>query len=148
MLKKIISGGQTGADQGGLCAGKLLGLETGGTAPPDFQTENGSNHLLGDQYGLVEGEPDPKKYPKRTLKNIQDSDGTVLFGRPGSPGSRLTKALCLKMERPLLVNPDVKQLRLFIERNFIRVLNVAGNREHKNPGIHDRVFNILVEAFE
>ncbi len=149
MIKKIISGGQTGADQGGLCAGKFLGLETGGTAPPNFMTHDGPNfELLHDIYGLTEGEPDPKVYPKRTCANVQDSDGTVLFGRAGSPGSRLTRTLCLAMGRPLLVNPDVRQLRTFIERNFIQVLNVAGNREHKNPGIHDRVFNVLVETFD
>lgn len=40
-LRKIISGGQTGADQGGLRAGRLLHLETGGTAPHNWMTEQG-----------------------------------------------------------------------------------------------------------
>lgn len=35
MVTKIISGGQTGADMGGLLAGELLHIPTGGTCP-DF----------------------------------------------------------------------------------------------------------------
>ncbi len=41
MVRKIISGGQTGADRGGLLAGEALKIETGGTAPPIFMTELG-----------------------------------------------------------------------------------------------------------
>ena len=48
MIKKIISGGQTGADRGGLLAGRHLGIETGGTAPPDFITEVGVDDSLRD----------------------------------------------------------------------------------------------------
>ena len=38
---KIISGGQIGADEFGLEVGKELDIETGGTAPPEFQTSDG-----------------------------------------------------------------------------------------------------------
>ena len=60
MLAKIISGGQTGADTGGLLAGKRLGIKTGGTAPPRFMTDAGTNYALHLSFGLVEGEPDPR----------------------------------------------------------------------------------------
>lgn len=40
-LRWIISGGQTGADQGGLDAGKALGLKTGGLMPKGWRTEAG-----------------------------------------------------------------------------------------------------------
>jgi hypothetical protein len=36
---KIISGGQTGADQGGLEGARLLGIQTGGTAPYNWMTD-------------------------------------------------------------------------------------------------------------
>jgi hypothetical protein len=46
MLTKIISGGQTGSDQGGLEAGQKLGLETGGWIPKGWLTEIGANPEL------------------------------------------------------------------------------------------------------
>jgi len=73
---RIISGGQTGADQGGLIAARELGIPSGGTAPKDWLTESGSNEQLLRSFGLVEcAEPG---YDARTRKNVVDSDGTLL----------------------------------------------------------------------
>ena len=44
MLKKIISGGQTGIDKIGLIAAAENGFDTGGTAPSGFITENGVDY--------------------------------------------------------------------------------------------------------
>lgn len=41
-VTKIISGGQTGGDIGGVRAGKQLGVETGGTLPNGWKTQDGS----------------------------------------------------------------------------------------------------------
>jgi len=148
VLRKIISGGQTGADQGGLLAGRVLGLETGGTAPPGFMTQDGPNPgLLRDCFGLSEGAPDPRAYPRRTKANILDADGTVVFGNLSSPGSSLTTNLTRHLGKPLLTNPNPAQLRSWIRDNNIQVLNVAGNRESRRPGIQGQVVDILVEAF-
>ncbi|KKL28978.1 hypothetical protein LCGC14_2369790, partial [marine sediment metagenome] len=77
-LLKVISGGQTGADQGGLEAGKELGLETGGTAPLGWKTEDGPQPELLKGFGLREcTQPG---YPVRTRRNVLTSDGTVIFG--------------------------------------------------------------------
>ncbi len=54
-VAKIISGGQTGADRGGLEAGRVLGIETGGTCPKFFRTETGHDVSL-QGFGLVEHE--------------------------------------------------------------------------------------------
>ena len=50
--KKIISGGQTGADLGALVGARRVGIETGGTAPKGFRTDRGLQPVL-RQYGLV-----------------------------------------------------------------------------------------------
>ena len=42
-ILRIISGGQTGADQGGLRAGAALGLDTGGWIPFGFRTDTGAD---------------------------------------------------------------------------------------------------------
>ena len=46
-LEMVISGGQTGADRGGLIAAKALGIPTGGTAPLGYKTEAGMKSLQG-----------------------------------------------------------------------------------------------------
>lgn len=146
-VAKIISGGQTGADQAGLLAGKELGISTGGTAPPGFQTAQGSQKELLERFGLEEGVPDPKIYPKRTIKNAQDADGTVWFGNTDSPGARLTLGRIAQAGKPSpIINPTVEELRRWIVENNISVLNVAGNREHTNAGITEKTKSILVEA--
>lgn len=148
LVKKIISGGQTGADQGGLEAGRCLSIETGGTAPYNWMTEYGRKEKMLRSYGLIAGPPDPKTYPKRTRLNVYESDGTVIFGFTDSPGSRLTKELCTTYDKPCIINPTFDALRKWVKENNIQVLNVAGNRESKNPGIFNRVVNILTKALQ
>lgn len=138
MLTKIISGGQTGADQGGLYAARLLGLQTGGTAPPNWMTEDGPARELLEGFGLIEGEHDPRTYPKRTLRNVLDSNATVMFGRLTSTGSQLTLRYCRENNRRVLINPSPYILANVIDLCDIKILNVAGNRESKNPGIRQR----------
>lgn len=146
-LRKIISGGQTGADQGGLVAGKKLLLETGGTAPYNWMTDEGPFLELESHFGLVAGPYDRAVYPIRTKRNVEDSDGTVLFGRMSSPGSKMTIRFCKDFGKPHIVNPNARVLKRFVEINNIEVLNVAGNRESKNPGIAGSTTNLIVEAF-
>ena len=149
MIEKIISGGQTGADQGGLEAGKELGIVTGGTAPYNYMTETGSNFRLKAIYGLIEGEYDPKTYPKRTRKNVRDSDGTLLVGDISSPGSRLTYKCCEDLGKPLIMNPGITYVFLrWIKDYNIKVLNVAGNRESKQPGIQAMTKLFLVMSIK
>ena len=148
MITKIISGGQTGADQAGLAAGKFLNLETGGTAPPDFRTETGKSKKLLEGYGLEEGKPDRSIYRLRTKRNILDSDGTVVFGDTKSVGSKLTINTCANLNKPLLINPYNDGFLKWIEANNISILNVAGNRESIRPGIYNRVYEFLVEALK
>ncbi len=143
MVKKIISGGQTGADRGGLVAGKFLDIETGGTAPPRFMTETGPNFSLKTSFGLVEGEPDLEVYPKRTCRNVKDSDGTLLMGDTNSPGSKLTLKYCRELNKPSIINPTPSDLSWWLVAYKIEVLNVAGNRESKNPGIEEETISLL-----
>lgn len=152
MIAKIISGGQTGADQGGLAAGRLLGLETGGHAPRGWRTQDGSTPELA-LFGLTED--DSPAYPPRTRKNVANSDGTLFFGNSSSPGGRLTIRYCRELEKPYftVLWPDPGQVvdklpvfRAWLAAERIHVLNVAGNREHTNPGICRAVSAFLILA--
>lgn len=145
MIKKVISGGQTGADMGGLFgAYKVPGIETGGWAPKGFLTEAGPKRILGKRYKLKETKS--PTYPPRTKRNVLSSDGTLWFGSTESPGARLTLRLCHKHNRPIkrvrysatnrrLAKHEIPGLVKWVRRHNIEVLNVAGNRESKNQGI-------------
>lgn len=144
MLHKVISGGQTGADQAALWAAKQLGYRTGGWMPAGAQTDGGPNWFIAREFGMDIHEE--RGYPPRTERNVRVSDGTVIFGNPFSPGCRLTRNLCLKHHKPYIINPTVETLRHWLEVNRIGVLNVAGNRERSNPGIFDKTKAFLLVA--
>lgn len=139
-LVKVISGGQRGADQAGLRAAVARGYATGGMAPRNYRTEDGCDYTLRDTYGLIASHfSDPAK---RTRWNILHSDGTIIFGDVGEPGSGLTLRIAIEVGKPSLViaNETVawasrEEWIRWILRNGITVLNVAGNRESKRPGI-------------
>jgi hypothetical protein len=150
LIKKIISGGQTGADRGGLEAVKENGITTGGYCPKGWLTENGPDVTL-KEFGLIE--MDTADYKKRTIKNIETSDGTVIFGAVGkrggilSGGSKLTLSTAKKLKKPVIVNPDEITFKSWLAENNIQILNVAGNRESVNPGLEKKVKNYLLRTF-
>jgi hypothetical protein len=74
MLRKIISGGQTGADQAGLDFAIETGLEHGGYVPRSRKAEDGR---IDERYNLVE--LSTSSYPARTRRNIEESDGAGIF---------------------------------------------------------------------
>jgi len=73
-VEKIISGGQTGADRAALDAAIGLDIPHGGWIPKGRKTEDGT---LPDRYDLQEMRT--ASYPKRTERNIVDSDGTLIL---------------------------------------------------------------------
>ena len=143
--QKIISGGQTGADLGGLVGARRVGIPTGGTAPKGYRTDAGPQPEVLRAFGLVEHAS--AAYPPRTRCNVLDSDATALFGRLSSPGCTLTIGLCRRFRKPYIENPLPEELRRYVLVNRIGVLNVAGNRERTNPGITRRVAANIARAF-
>ena len=126
---KIISGGQTGVDQIGLKIGQGLGIETGGTVPKGFKTEDGSDLAL-SKFGVTESPS--ANYTVRTENNVVDSDGTVYFAiDTKSAGLRATKRFAKKHKKPFLLNPTAVELNKWLQDNNIKTLNVAGNRASK-----------------
>lgn len=152
MLEKIISGGQSGADLGGLKFAKQAGFETGGHMPPGFLTEFGEKPDYATLYGVVEHRS--KGYPPRTFANVKDSDGTIRFASNwGSLGERCTKKAIDQYKRPYidvnLNSPiDPKEVADWLRLNNIQVLNVAGNRETTSPGIEKYVIDYLTRVFD
>jgi hypothetical protein len=157
MVSKIISGGQTGADLGGLKAALVLGIKTSGRAPKGFKTEVGQNLDLKTIFGLTEDASDD--YAKRTLANISSSDATLIFASNSkSPGTKLTIKNCETQKKPyLLIDPSslnaVDLTLKFLQKQTLHfsrkvTLNIAGNRESKSPGIQEKVISILTHALQ
>jgi hypothetical protein len=74
MLDRIISGGQTGADQVGWRAARVCGIPTGGFVPLGFPTEDGPRPEFRELYGAVE--LPTASYPARTARKVEESDGS------------------------------------------------------------------------
>ena len=147
MLTKIISGGQTGADQAALDVAIKLNIPHGGWIPKGRKTEDG---ILPEKYHLQE--MPTASYPKRTEKNILDSDGTLIFSRGKlTGGSALTRKLAKQHNKPWL-HIDLEKageteaesvIAGWIDKHEIQILNVAGPRASKDHGIYDIVMEIL-----
>ena len=156
----IISGGQTGADQGALLAARKLCLVTGGTAPRGWLTEDGPQKALLQSFGLRECAE--RGYPPRTKANVLNADGTLIVGPYRTGGSALTAKLANDHRKPLFTVPYaaalsrtscasrgdhvVDEFRHWLRHHRIHILNVAGNRESQSPGICAFTSTFLLEA--
>ena len=139
MLKKIISGGQTGADRAALDVAVKFNIDHGGWVPKGRRAEDGS---VKEKYRLTEtGAMD---YRERTKLNVMDSHGTVIISRGDlTGGSKFTQTVAKEIGKPncyidLLQSEEFEAaviLKSFIQENQIQVLNVAGPRQSSIPGI-------------
>ncbi len=129
---KIISGGQTGVDRAALDAALESGVSVGGWCPKGRKAEDGP---IAEKYPLQE--LPESGYKKRTLKNVQDSDATVIiYFESISGGTEKTLLYCLNEKKPYLlidgdsITQDIasKRIKHFIDENQISLLNVAGPR--------------------
>jgi hypothetical protein len=152
-LEKIISGGQTGADQAGLFAAKKLNLKTGGWMPKGFRTLEGPNFELSSLYGLQEHKS--YYYSPRTYQNVKESDGTVRFATNfESSGEICTMKAIVQYDRPFFdidltledLESKIVDFKSWLKCYSITTLNVAGNSESTSPGISQKTVNFLVKA--
>jgi hypothetical protein len=144
---RIVSGGQTGADRAALDAALDAGTPCGGWCPRGRRAEDG---VIPRHYPLTE--IDSPHYPDRTLRNVQDSDATVIlsFGAL-TGGSAATSRFCREAGRPCLVidanhastAQAARFISQFIAEHEVETLNVAGPRASGQPAIHDYVYAAL-----
>ncbi len=147
MLKKIISGGQTGADRAALDFAIKMEIPHGGWVPKGRLAEDGP---LPPKYNLKEMRT--KSFPKRTEQNVIDSDATLILSHGKlAGGSKATKEFADKHKRPSLhidLNQQVEyeaavHIHDWIAQHEITTLNVAGPRASKDPRIYTKVLTIL-----
>jgi hypothetical protein len=138
--RKIVSGGQTGADRAALDVALELSLEVGGWVPRGRWAEDGR---VPERYpNLVESESEDPAL--RTRLNVRDSDATLVLshGEP-SGGTRLALEEARRSGRPVL-HLDLAALPRAVAAARLRewlgavrpaVLNVGGPRASQDPEI-------------
>jgi len=144
-LKKIVSGGQTGADRAALDAAMDAGVDTGGWCPRGRRAEDGP---ISTKYPLRETtSPDVRQ---RTAWNVRDSDGTlILLLDDADQGTEFTRQKAHDLGRPVVevVLPagpsECKRIAAWLVANEIEVLNVAGPRESNAPGLYEAARSFL-----
>jgi hypothetical protein len=86
---------------------------------------------------------------------VKAADLTVWFGHVDSPGGICTFAAAHRLSKPVLINPSAHELRLWLQITdqlnvapsaIVSVLNVAGNRQRKNPEASVIAYQVLTEA--
>jgi len=147
MLKKIISGGQTGADQGALDAAIKYSFPHGGWIQKGRKTEDG---ILPYDYKLKELKSGA--HPNYTERNVINSDGTLIISHGKlKGGSALPKRLAKKYNRYCL-HIDLNETPAFIAaskinswiiEHDIKILNVTGSRASKDPKIYENTKYII-----
>ncbi len=141
---KIISGGQTGADQAGLFAARSVGFETGGHAHQGYKTLAGIETELLQSFN-VEEHP-VHGYKPRTFWNVEHSDATIrLAFNFKSRGEICTFNAIKKYNKPYLDImlsdlPPQYEIAAWIVEHDIKVLNIAGNGDGSKNG---KVFNVV-----
>jgi hypothetical protein len=146
MIRKIISGGQTGADRAALDWAMKHDVQHGGWCPAGRRAEDG---IIPERYSLQE--TPVRQYQQRTRWNVRDSDATLIISLSMelTGGSLATQEWANKMNRPCLhVYPRSEWrswLRAFIKTHPVRVLNVAGPRLSGAANIEQFVGEVLDE---
>lgn len=146
--RRIVSGGQTGVDRAALDVAIELGIPHGGWCPKGRRAEDGPIPAI---YRLTETED--VEYAERTVRNINDSDATLLLiQRELQGGSLLTYRTCIKLGKPVLVvrlhrpGPD-QRFWDWMRDHRVWELNVAGPRASKEPEVYRMAKRYLLRVF-
>ena len=152
MIKKVISSGQEGAEQGGLASAFLCNIETGGYCPKGFKTID-SNRPDMHVFGLKEIDSD--KFKPSVEKNIEECDSIIFIG--SSNKSKLEQSildLCNHSNKPLfevnISNPqDKRDLQLWMIANNTKVVYVTGKVDRAGlKGTYKFTQRYLEEVFK
>lgn len=147
LADRIISGGQTGVDRAALDFAIAHDYKHGGWCPKGRRAEDG---IIPAHYQLTETES--RGYRQRTRKNIEASDATLILNLGElSEGSLNTQLLAEKLVKPVRVvqleahdlDQQARETQDWVQGNKFHILNIAGPRESKRPGIWEQGLSFL-----
>jgi hypothetical protein len=149
MLDRVLTGGQSGAEQAAWRTAKAFGVLTGGWMPSGFLTDEGPHPEFAQEYGSAElpfggdsAQPD---------QNVQESGATLWFGGTTTATAHATVWACQRLGKPFMpIYPSASfepsHVAVWIKVNKIATLHVTGNRETEEPGIGNLVERFLGEV--
>ena len=149
--RKIVSGGQTGADRAALDVALDLGIEIGGWVPAGRLAEDGR---IPERYPGLRETPSSDA-AVRTSLNVRDADATVILSHgPPTGGSLFTLREAVRFGKPVLhldlgaaAREDAAaRLRAWLATERPEVLNVAGPRASGDPRISEAAQAVLRSA--
>ncbi len=155
VVKKIISGGQSGVDRAALDFAIKSQIEHGGWCPRGRIAEK--NETIPYKYNLIETISDG--YAERTKINVEKSDGTLILVdmlplKEGS-GTSSTVKIAASIDKPVLIidiydkvgEYKKSQVIEWLTKHNIEILNVAGPKESSSNGIYKKAFSFLEVVF-
>lgn len=148
-IRKIISGGQTGADRAAFDFALENGFEMSGFVPKNRWAEDG---VISEKYpNLLETR---RRNPvQRTELNVKYSDATLILSHGNlTGGSKKTRQLAEKHQKPFLhidfdempLTEAVLKTKIWLDSIDCRELNVAGARASKDAKIYEKTRQLLV----
>ena len=159
IIKKVISGGQSGIDRAALDAARMIGVETGGFAPVGLMAEDGP---ISADYGLTQVSEHnlEASLSLRTRLNVLASDTTLILHalECDSPGTTLTlktaeshakpyRAFQLEATLPASgIETLARQIAEWLVMQPGSTLNIAGPRESE-AGLYSTAFGVLKTTF-
>ncbi|TEA70318.1 putative molybdenum carrier protein [Allopusillimonas ginsengisoli] len=142
---------KTGADRAALDFAIEHGYPHGGWNPRGREAEDGTIPLKYQRTELVDG-----GYRQRNKHNVGDSNGTLVINTGELDGGTLAIQVFAQMQQKayFLAQVDTHSLESlaleiaeWLRIHNIRVLNVAGPRESKRPGIYAITRELLELAY-
>jgi len=143
-----MSGAQTGVDRAALDVALELGIPCGGWVPGGRIDELGR---IPERYPNLR-ETVSADFSERTAANVRDSDGTLIISRGLLSGGSLhtwevadqVGRICFHLDlNEHTIEDSAAVVIAWLDRTDIKVLNVAGPRASKDPGVHDRAVDLL-----
>ena len=135
-------------DRAALDAAIELHIPHGGWCPGGRMAEDGT---IDARYNLREtGNAD---YRTRTRLNVKDADATLILNSGKlDGGTALTAEFAKEFKKPCLIielenRQETEIICQWFIKNRIQILNVAGPRSSKCPGIYDAAYKLLLELF-
>lgn len=151
-IKKIISGGQTGADRAAFDFALEKGLEIGGFVPKNRLAEDGR---ISDKYpNLIETETENLK--ERTELNVKSADVTLILSHGElKGGSLLTLEFAKKYKKPFLhidfsalsLEQAARKTQKWLDSIECKTLNIAGARSSEDSEIYEKTKIFLQKLF-
>jgi hypothetical protein len=126
-----------------------LGITSAGWCPQGRKAEDGR---VPEHYQMQE--TSTGEYAQRTEWNVRDSDGTLVLTRgPVTEGTAFTITTARRLGKPCFVldlsnpGPPAAAVLSWIQQHHVGILNVAGPRESKCPGIYKQAQVFLRDLF-